>query len=183
MKATYFAVAAAVALAGMSGTAHAAFKQNSIIKDFNPGQDEILDAGEFLTVIQTGTVDNGGGTADFSFEVSEDILVGSTSGLQVSFEGAGFIDIQDVLLTSPALTGSPTSIIGDLSGTGVEIGPATLLAGVNTLDIDFNADDGTATLTTTLATVPLPAAAWLMIGGLGAIGAYARGARNTPPTA
>ena len=33
------------------------------------------------------------------------------------------------------------------------------------------------------AVVPLPAAAWLMIGGLGAIGAYARRARKAAPTA
>ena len=33
------------------------------------------------------------------------------------------------------------------------------------------------------ATVPLPAAAWLMIGGLGAVGAYARRARKAAPTA
>ncbi|MFP4269677.1 MAG: VPLPA-CTERM sorting domain-containing protein [Alphaproteobacteria bacterium] len=36
---------------------------------------------------------------------------------------------------------------------------------------------------TDAATVPLPAAAWLMIGGLGAIGAFARKARKAAPTA
>ena len=43
--------------------------------------------------------------------------------------------------------------------------------------------EGSPAFEASIKAVPLPAAAWLMIGGLGAVGAYARRARKAAPTA
>ena len=51
----------------------------------------------------------------------------------------------------------------------------TLTAGPNGSNNDFSVMG--------VSQVPLPAAAWLMIGGLGAVGAYARRTRKVAPTA
>ena len=118
--------------------------------------------------------------------MSGDTIFGETSGLEVTFDPFGFsaIDITDVLLTTPAGASTSTSIFAGPTSSGVEFGPASLFAGTNSIDIEFGTTGaGNVSLTSTLATVPLPAAAWLMIGGLGAVGAYARRSRKTAPTA
>jgi len=181
MKATYFAAAAAFALAGMSDTAHAAFTQSSIDENFVQSGDTVLDPGELLIVTQQGSVDGSNpNTATFQFNVSETQISGASSGLEVTSTGVSEIDIFDVLLTTPADTGSQSSIFGGATTSGVTFGSAELFAGLNQIDIKFNTESaGFVALTSTLATVPLPAAAWLMIGGLGAVGAYGRRVRRT----
>ena len=185
MKAIYFAAAATVALAGMSGTAHAAFDQSSIDENFIQSGDTVLDPGELLVVTQEGSVDgNNPNTATFQFNVSEPGILGASSGLKVSSTGFSVIDITDILLTTPAGSGTPQTILTGPTTSGVAFGPASLYAGTNLIDIKFDTNgEGFVALTSTLATVPLPAAAWLMIGGLGAVGAYARRSRKIVPTA
>ena len=230
MKATYFAAAAAVALAGVSGTAHSAVSISAGLNepftyDFRgtdpdsvsaladegvtytePGFGPVVvEAAGNLSVTESLTQSSAGlgvgvtpigGLNDeidlFLFN-SESITLTFTSPRSLREVGitkagtddAGFFDIDTKIeVTTPkgtqTLTSStPSTATGQLStlvfsGVDREFGVGD--------SITFEAKQGSFAVAGYSA-VPLPAAAWLMIGGLGVIGAYARRSRKAAPTA
>ena len=169
MKATYFAAAIAAAL-GLSGPAHAAFTPTvSIPNDTQP--DGVLDPGEVLVFNSLGKGEAGTDTLTFDFEVSTPTILGTSSGTD-------FSDLEGVQFVSASLNGTN---IGTKVETGlISFAGVALAGGFNTFTLNFDVPEGSfAFISGELATVPLPAGAWLMIGGLGALGAYGRRARRT----
>jgi hypothetical protein len=70
---------------------------------------------------------------------------------------------------------------GTLAGPGS--GPYTQLLTTVSFSLTGNGDKVSLTGNATINPVPLPAAAWLMLGGLAGLGAFARRGRSAPPAA
>ena len=215
MKATYFAAAAAVALAGMSGTAHAAFisdngaltselaagplpddttgvftanrvgsKLDEAPKYRSPWENEVETVTSEESFHSLGEDDN---EAKAKYNISGSSL-SFVWGSPDSFNSVEFLDSLGTVLDTVTGTDIPTSAIRYF-----DTGNTALLqrgyAYVTISDIGGNdASYSAVQLKTTgnsfeYAAVPLPAAAWLMIGGLGAVSAYARRARKAAPSA
>ena len=235
MKATYFAAAAAVALAGMSGTAHAAFtfedlgRPGSDLVDF-PAPDAVSNT------VNTGVFGTSGtrkspyqdalgaplGTPPTPFgDTATYTAVQEDSSATYNLTGS-FLEIlwgspDDLGLNSDPLqsrnfiqffnSGSP---LGTVTAADLKAARDDTNNSVAFDDASFSSDgpggaDGFAWVKISLdngqfdsftlfndgpnafevdgVVTPLPAAAWLMIGGLGAVGAYARRARKAAPTA
>jgi len=233
MKATYFAAAAAVALAGMSGTAHAAFwidlTDKNAVTPAPSAQGDVVTGGPGLGPSLGGNFDLRGGDVDND---PADVVIGDSvtnlpSGIAGDFDGLGvdgggsdgdevdrteinkfetltlefttettitgfrFLDLfpdESVKVDGIGLGAFTTSVDADPdSGPGFKEVIGLAWADVNILTfIPGPENDGASDPNFALAgvqVVPLPAAAWLMIGGLGAVGAYARRARKAAPTA
>ena len=234
MKATYFAAAAAVALAGMSGTAHAAVSispglNEPFTYDFR-GTDPVSDLADEGAVFDGSTAGFGpvNIVADGNLIVKESLTQSSAGlGVGVTRFGGKNDEIDVFLFDSESITltfTSPRSLRevgitkagtddGFFFDTDTKIKVTTPEGGTQTLtssstsvpptatgqlstlvfsgldrefgvgdSITFEAKQGSFAVAGYSA-VPLPAAAWLMIGGLGIIGAYARRSRKAAPTA
>ena len=174
MKPTYLAaaLAAAVTLTGMSTPAHAAFTKVTVggpFYDPDLGVENELDTiGDEVTFTWTA---NGSGTMPaMNFKASSPELLGGGFGLIKT-------DFSEVKFGEITLNG--TQVVS--SGSEGTFG---FVAGVfqenNNLEIEIISTGGDEAFgDVSLSAVPLPAAAWLMIGGLGALGAYGRRARRT----
>ncbi|NBB83185.1 MAG: VPLPA-CTERM sorting domain-containing protein [Alphaproteobacteria bacterium] len=182
MKATYLAAAVAVAV-GMSGPAHAAFTGGVIpgSENYNPdpnGNDTLDAFGDQFNFSWQGT---GDGSFDVEFEATLPEVVGGSFGGGLSFDEVGQVGIVQfdslALNDTQVASGPAQSLLFSATQPSLQDGTNRLTVNLDTGNLDFASGTGFITA------VPLPAAAWLMIGGLGAIGAYARRARKAAPTA
>ena len=180
MKPTYLAaaLAAAVTLTGMSTPAHAAFTIDE--SGYSP------DAGTLKKIDEVWgkfnfdwAVDGSGGSVNGSFNVSFLAESIALDGFIIGFDPRG----GDVSITQLELN---DDVIPSASGGSGNVSTLTFAnvssdfvnAGSNTLTVTLEASPD-AYGSARVSAVPLPAAAWLMIGGLGALGAYGRQARRT----
>jgi hypothetical protein len=114
------------------------------------------------------------GTGAIDTTITVDVISGGTSVLQESFFSDNFKSDSSLTPEQEINTdanGNTTLIFANADG-------------VSAVDeITFTSDALSSYTVAGISEVPLPAAAWLMIGGLGAIGVYARRARKAAPTA